>query len=213
MDFEAAIASEAKAATSDSPEPSFPAAEADRLIEAASSGPSEAQFLQVTLNGDLPLLLPGANLVEILKLAIGQVVPMFEMAPWVMGIYNWRGDMLWVADLGHFLGFAPWYNQAEAATRHTVVVLKPPYSASQSGDEPSTLGLVVSAVDAMVTYPTDAIQPVLNAGAGAAEGVRGLPIEPHLLPFLQGCCFDSAGQPQLILDGTAVLAAMAQLQR
>lgn len=164
---------------------------------APSAAPPEEQFLQVIVNGDLPLLLPGANLVEIMKLAIGQVVPMFQMAPWVMGLYNWRGDLLWVVDLGHFLGFAPWYTQAEAATRHTVVVIKPPYAAHQPTDEqPPTLGLVVSAVEAMVAYPANALQPL----------TAGVAFEPGLLPFLRGCCPDG----QLILDGTAILAAMAQ---
>ena len=175
-------------------------------ITSPESSPEE-QFLQITVNGDLPLLLPGGNLVEIMKLAVGQVVPMFQMAPWVMGIYNWRGDMLWVADLGHFLGFAPWYNQAEVATRHTVVVIKPPYAATQPADEQTPiLGLVVSAVEAMVTYPTTALQPL------SAASNQTLPVEPGLRPFLRGCCVDSADRPQLILDATAILAAMAQVQ-
>ncbi|MBD1875403.1 chemotaxis protein CheW [Nodosilinea sp. FACHB-131] len=175
------------------------------LEDTSTGSPPEEQFLKVIVNGGLPLLLPGANLVEIMKLSIGQVVPMFQMAPWVMGLYNWRGEMLWVADLGHFLGFAPWYNQAEAATRHTVVVIKPPYTADQPADEPPpTLGLVVNAVEAMVAYPTPALQP-LSAASG-----QSISVEPGLLPFLRGCCVDSADRPQLILDGTAVLNAMAQ---
>ncbi|MBD2110955.1 MULTISPECIES: chemotaxis protein CheW [Cyanophyceae] len=177
------------------------------LQDTTSPGaPPEEQFLKVIVNGGLPLLLPGANLVEIMKLSIGQVVPMFQMAPWVMGLYNWRGEMLWVADLGHFLGFTPWYNQAEAATRHTVVVIKPPYRPSQPTDEQTaTLGLVVNAVEAMVAYPVPALQPLSAAFSG-----QSIPVEPGLLPFLRGCCVDSADQPQLILDGTAVLNAMAQ---
>jgi len=187
---------------------SQPESQPELQIETQPDTPPDEQYLQITLNGDLPLLLPGTNLVEIMKLAIGQVVPMFEMAPWVMGIYNWRGDMLWVADLGHFLGLAPWYNQAEAATRHTVVVVKPPYSAAQSGDEPlPTLGLVVSAVGAMVSYPATARQPLPDPTT--TPGGPAARIEPGFLPFLRGCCPDRAGQPQLILDGTALLAAMA----
>lgn len=201
----------------------LPASPSEPALEAHPEAHPEAQFLQITLNGDLPLLLPGGNLVEIMKLAIGQVMPMFHMAPWVMGIYNWRGEMLWVADLGHFLGFAPWYNQAEAASRHSVVVIRPPYSAAPPADEQApTLGLLVSAVEAMVTYPMDAIQPVPGtpletmpdptpAPTPEASFLSMPPIEPSLLPFLNGCCAADSGQPQLILDATAVLAAMAQL--
>lgn len=200
MDIDAAIAPESTTplnTSSPPPENALPEGLAD---------PAEAQFLQVTVNGDLPLLLPGANLVEIMKLTIGQVVPMFEMAPWVMGIYNWRGDMLWIADLGHFLGLAPWYHQAEATTRHTVVVIKPPYSSDRpTHEQPPSLGLVVSAVEAMVTYPTDAMQPLDELPSAIASQ-----IEPGLLPFLQGCYPASPGQSELVLDGTAVLVAMAQ---
>ncbi|MGB3311834.1 MAG: chemotaxis protein CheW [Nodosilinea sp.] len=184
----------------------------ERVIASNLTAPPEdaipgEQFLQVTVNGDLPLLLPGVNLVEILKLAIDQVVPMFEMAPWLMGIYNWRGDMLWVADLGHFLGFAPWYHQADATTRPTVVVIKPPYSSDRPAHEqPPTLGLVVNAVEAMVTYPAEAIQPLSDGLQSAIAS----PIEPGLLPFLQGYYPGSHGQPQLVLDGTAVLTTMSQ---
>jgi positive phototaxis protein PixI len=179
----------------------------------------EATFLQITLDSDLPLLLPGANLVEIMKLPLGQVVPMFQMAPWVVGIYNWRGDLLWVADGGHFVGLPPWYRQVEAATRHMVVAIKPPYvapegspeGANQPADEPPlTLGLVVSAVEAMVTYPTTALQPLPDLGA-LPEAIAAR-LTPGLLPLLQGCCLDSSGQPQLILNGTALLTAMAQAQ-
>ncbi|MGG6237708.1 chemotaxis protein CheW [Nodosilinea sp. AN01ver1] len=199
MDVDAAIAAE-------HPTPSTPSPPAENAPPEAVDNSAEDQFLQVSVNGDLPLLLPGVNLVEIMKLTIGQVVPMFDMAPWVMGIYNWRGDMLWIADLGHFLGFAPWYRQAEATTRHTVVVIKPPYDRDQPAHaQPPTLGLVVSAVEAMVAYPASAMQPLLDGQSAIAA-----PIEPGLLPFLQGCYPDSQGRPQLVLDGTAVLAAMAQ---
>ncbi|TVQ09000.1 MAG: chemotaxis protein CheW [Leptolyngbya sp. DLM2.Bin27] len=195
--------------SSESPSDGQPEFQAGLPIGASPAAPPAAQFLQITLNGDLPLLLPGPNLVEIMKLALGQVVPMFEMAPWVMGLYNWRGDMLWVADLGHFLGLAPWYNQAEATTRHTVVVVKPADSAAQPAAEPlPTLGLVVSAVEAMVSYPAAALQPLPDPTT--TPGGPAARIEPGFLPFLQGCCPDRAGQPQLVLDGTALLTAMAQ---
>lgn len=213
MDFETAMALDGRSVTL-TPHPA-PSREETHLSEAAP----EATFLQITLDGALPLLLPGANLVEIMKLPLGQVVPMFQMAPWVVGIYNWRGDLLWVADGGHFVGLPPWYRQVEAATRHTVVVIKPPYVVPEGSpdgvnwltDEPPlTLGLVVSAVNAMVTYPTAALQ--LLPDLDALPEAIATRLTPDLLPLLQGCCIDGSGQPQLILNGTAILTAMAQAQ-
>jgi hypothetical protein len=86
-----------------------------------------------------------------------------------------------------------------------------PEGANQAADEPPlTLGLVVSAVDAMVTYPAAALQPLPDLGA-LPEAIAAR-LTPGLLPFLQGCCLDRSGQPQLILNGTALLTAMAQAQ-
>ncbi|WP_017299215.1 chemotaxis protein CheW [Nodosilinea nodulosa] len=194
MDFEAAIAAD-DSATENAAAPPLPAPPG---AEGEPPAASEEQFLQITVNGNL-LLLPGSNLVEIMRLAPSHVVPMFEMAPWVMGIYNWRGSLLWIADLGHFLGFVPWYQQAKAATEHTVVVIQPPTSAPLTiGEPPPTLGLVVSAVEAMVTYPAPASEPLPAH------------IAPSLLPFLQGCCASGQHPLPLILDGSAILSAMAQ---
>lgn len=160
----------------------------------------EQQFLQVYLDQNLPFLLPVDSLVEIMKVSIGQVVPMFQMAPWVMGVYNWRGEVLWMADLNHFLGLAPWYEQSESATKHTAIVIKSPRSAVPTGDKPATLGLIVSRVEGMTSYPLEAVQ----------TSVEKLEISPGFLPFLQGCYLGDADTPQLILDGAAILAAMAR---
>ncbi|HEY9880047.1 MAG TPA: chemotaxis protein CheW [Leptolyngbyaceae cyanobacterium] len=168
--------------------------------ETSSIASAEQQFLQIYLDQDLPFLLPVESLVEIMKVPIGQVIPMFQMAPWVMGVYNWRGEVLWMADLNHFLGLAPWYEQSEPTTKHTAVVIKSPPSMVQAGDKPAMLGLIVSRVEGMASYPLEAIQP----------SVENLDISPNFLPFLQGCYLADAEPPRLILDGSAILVAMAR---
>ncbi len=171
------------------------------LPMATENLPLEEQFLQVRLWSDAPLLLPVQNLVEILKLNLSQVVPMFQMPPWVMGVYNWRGDMLWVADLGHFLGLAPWYEQAEPTTNHTVVVLNVSATTTAlAGEAPTSLGCLVSSVEGMVTGSVQDIQP------GAALGA----IAPSLAPYLKGYLETEEGQTRFILDSVTVLEIMAQ---
>ncbi|NJL49000.1 MAG: chemotaxis protein CheW [Leptolyngbyaceae cyanobacterium SM2_5_2] len=178
--------------------------EADQALEismATDNSSLEEQFLQIYLWPELPLLLPVQNLVEILKLSLNQVVPMFQMSPWVMGVYNWRGDMLWVADLGHFLGLAPWYEQAEPTTNHSVVVLNTSASAtSLAGEAPTSLGCLVRSVQGMVTGSVQKIP----LGADLGE------IPSSLMPFLKGRLVTKEGQSRFILDGVAVLEIMAQ---
>lgn len=161
----------------------------------------EDQYLQVTLIDQPPLLLPVTHLVEILKVPISQVVPMFQMAPWVMGVYNWRGEMLWMADLGHFLDLTPWYKQTETTVNHTVVVIQPPLtSAPGLSEKLPQLGLVVSTVNGMTAYPAETMQSV----------PLGLAVAPALLPVLQGRYGNRSDGFQLILDGAALLEAMAR---
>ncbi|MGB3135414.1 MAG: chemotaxis protein CheW [Nodosilinea sp.] len=159
----------------------------------------EEQYLQINLNNESPFLLPVTDLVELMKFPLNQVVPIFQMPPWVVGVYNWRGDMLWIVDLSHFFDLVPWYEQAETAAKHTVVVIQPT-EASPQEKLPAMLGLVVSEVASIVAYPKDSIQPMPNAA----------PLAPGVWPFLQGGCGYEAGQLSWVLNSQAILAAVSQ---
>ena len=52
---------------------------------------------------------------ELVNLPIDRVVPMPQLPPAVMGVYNWRGEILWIIDLATFLGV----NDPTAPRRHT----------------------------------------------------------------------------------------------
>ncbi|MBD2257758.1 chemotaxis protein CheW [Pseudanabaena sp. FACHB-2040] len=171
-------------------------------LEELEASSSEEQFLQIYLDGDLSFLLPVKTLVEIIKISIDQVVPMFQMAPWVMGVYNCRGEVLWMMDLNHFLGLPPWYEQDNSMTKHTAVVIKAPRSAEKwAKDNRPTLGLIVNRVEGMVSSPSEAIQPLPTGFA-----------EPGLMPFLSGVWQAGTGANHLILDSTAILRAAAHLE-
>ncbi len=161
----------------------------------------EEQFLQIVLAQELSLLLPITELAEIIKLPVSSIMPMFQMPAWVMGVYNWRGEMLWVTDLWHFLGFAPWYQQNTPSAELTVVIIKP-----SAGKHPPadgllpTLGLLVGAVGDMVACPPDRIQPVPETAA----------LKTTLRPYVDTTYCPEAGHPEWILDSGALLRAMAR---
>lgn len=163
---------------------------------------TEAQFLQIYLSPDRPLLLPVDTLVEIMKIPVGQIAPMFQMPAWVMGVYNWRGDVLWMADLDHFLRQRPWYSQDEAGIKHTAVVVRSRSPYASSAAKPLTLGWVLHRVEGMVSLPPAEIQ-----SAALLETV-----EPDLLPFLSGIWQDETGFTHWILDSSGLFAAMAALK-
>lgn len=156
----------------------------------------EVQYLQVQPSPELPFLLfPVPKVAELMKLSLDQVIPMFQMPPWVMGVHNWRGEILWIADLSHFFGLPPWYEQAKRAAKHTLVVIQPDKADSSS----KALGLVVNQVADIVVYPEVNVQPVPETIA-IAPGVR---------PFLKASCTNDLGQLDWILDSKAILTSMA----
>lgn len=157
------------------------------------------QLLQFYLANNQSVLLPVPQLVEILTIPQMQVIPMFEMPAWVMGVYNWRGEVLWIVDLNHLVGLTPWYQQPGYSSKHTVIVLQQTFERSPLPNEPKTvLGLVVNRVDDLVTCPSRFIQPLLQPG------------EPNstLQPFLKGFWQQSTDILHPILDGAAVFRAM-----
>lgn len=164
--------------------------------------PQTEQFLQIGLASSSLFLLPVASLVEIIKIPMEQVVPIFQMAPWVMGVYNCRGEVLWLVDLNQYLGMTPWYEQQGSATKHTAVIVQGLLPSGSAEDRQAKLGWVVSRVEGMVSCSPEAIEPLPADLEPAEVGAR-------LLPFSTGCWRDASGAAQLILDSAAILTAMA----
>lgn len=156
------------------------------------------EYLKLSIGEDIRILLLIQNLNEVLTIPIDQVIPMPHMAAWVMGIYNRRGEILWMVDLGHLCGFEPWYQRPIGAQTHNVVVLENIDPSNQAGSSPSLLGLVVSHVED--------IEPCLP------ELIHPPPMSIPNLTFrslLQGCRWNANGDMAAVLDATAIFAKMS----
>jgi positive phototaxis protein PixI len=142
------------------------------------------QFLTFPLGEDTQAMLPISQLTEVLPLATGQVVPIPDMTAWVLGAYNWRGEILWIVDLGQFLGFAPLHHQTRSRSGYSVLI-------SQSGS--SRLGLAVSQVEDMHwCEPANIESPPTTA------------VTAELAPFLKGYTLSDRGEILLTLDAQAI---------
>ena len=166
-------------------------------INFASSSTSE-QFLRFYLEPDTTALLPIDQLTEVLTIPIGQIVPIFNMPAWVMGVYNWRGEILWMVDLNHLVGLTPWYQQTTVASAHTAVVL---HVRSNNPTSPNVrsqmIGLVVNRVEDIEWCNPDLIQsPPLST------------VTTELVPFLRGYWLKPNGEMLVVLDGEAIIAGM-----
>lgn len=161
------------------------------------SGTAE-QFLRFYLVPEMTVLLPISQLTEVLSIPIGQIVPIPHMPPWVMGVYNWRGEILWMVDLGQLVGLTPWYQQAQGASVYEAVVLHGRSDDSRSTkDEGQMLGLVVSHVEDIEWCNPDLIKSLPSSG-----------VPPEMNPFLRGYWLKSDGEMLVVLDGEAIAAAM-----
>jgi positive phototaxis protein PixI len=165
--------------------------------EKASSKALE-QFLRFHLMPNTTALLPIQQLTEVLTIPISQIVPIFHMPPWVMGVYNWRGEILWMVDLGHLVGLTPWHQQPISTSAYTAVVLQAHSKQTTSINVQSQmLGVVVSRVEDIEWCNPDLIQSPPSST-----------VTPELVPFLRGYWLKSNGEMLLLIDGQAIMAAM-----
>lgn len=168
-------------------------------VNRVSTVPSASeQFLRFHLAPDLTALLPIQQLTEVLTVPIGRIVPIFNMPAWVMGVYNWRGEILWMVDLNHLVGLTPWYQQTSSVAVHKAVVLHVrSQQVASTRVKSQMLGVVVSRVEDIESCNPDWIQPPPSSG-----------VPPELVRFLRGYWLKSNGEMLVVLDGEAIMAAM-----
>lgn len=156
------------------------------------------QFLRFHLVPDTTVMLPLSQLTEVLTIPLGQIIPIPHMPSWIMGVYNWRGEILWMVDLGQLLGLTPWHQQTMTSSFYRALVLH-----SITSDTPQTkkrgqmLGLVVTQVEDIEWCNPQEIQ---SPPASACT--------PSLAPFLRGYWLKPAGNMIVVLDGEAIIAAL-----
>ncbi len=161
------------------------------------------QFLRFNLGGETTALLPVNQMTEVLTIPVSLVVPIPHMPAWVIGVYNWRGEILWLVDLGHLIGLAPLYQQEITRSNYTAIVT---HSAAQvtskqrGGSQISgrkMLGLVVNGVEDMEWCDTNLIQSPPQSA-----------VTPELVPFLRGYWMKPNGEMLIVLEGEAIISRM-----
>lgn len=152
------------------------------------------QQLKFQLYPDTSAMLPIEQITEVLKFQLVQIMPIPQMPSWVMGVYNWRGDILWMIDLGQLIGLDSWYQYQHDRSSSTAIVLSPH---RQERQQKIHLGLVVARVDDLENLEPKAIQAAVDSQTNS-----------HLSSFLQGYWLKPEGEMVLALDGKAIAAAM-----
>jgi positive phototaxis protein PixI len=160
------------------------------ILSQGQSLSGELQFLTFPLGEDTTAMLPVTQLAEVLSLGYAQIMPIPDLEPWVLGVHNWRGEMLWVVDLAGLVGLPPLHLQLRNASSCKVMVSK-----TQPNPEmaPVYLGLAVKGVDDMYWCGVDEIKSAPNTA-----------ITSGLTPYLAGYTLSGAGQMLMALDAAAI---------
>lgn len=145
------------------------------------------QFLTFSLAQDQQQgLLPTSQLLEIVKVNLSQITPIAGIAPYVMGVYNWRGDVIWVIDLASMLGYKPLYaqDQSKFQDKCHIIFLR---------IQDAVIGLAVSQVGQMIKCDISKIQ---TSGLAFAN--------PVMQKACRGYWLSGSRDTFLVFDGEAI---------
>jgi positive phototaxis protein PixI len=157
-----------------------------------------SQFLSFNLTSELQAMLPTAQLAEIASVDPSQIVPIFELPTAVMGVYNRRGEVLWIVDLAYLLDL-------EAIVFHN---LRHYYNLLILQRDREQVGLAVRQVGQLILCPDSQILPLSNPEISDKSPLPSIPprASASKLSFcLRGEKRQPDGKRLWVLDGDKIL--------
>lgn len=166
-----------------------PPSTTERLREQSS------RYLSIYLPGNHQALLPTDSLIEVLTFTPAQIVAIPDTPDQVMGVANWRGEVLWLVDAGYLLQDQPSFCETNYQTKFNVVVLQ---------RQQRSLGLVVERVGNMLwCHPNDF--QTLTPAMFKPDAIDTTLPDNMATRCLVGAWPDERGQPLMVLDAAAIL--------
>lgn len=137
-------------------------------------------YLRFQLDQQTPAILSMKYAQEVLIVPVRRITPMPNMPECVLGLLNWRNQVLWVIDLALMLKLQPLMTTAQQY--HMVII--------RVGQVP--LGLVVQEVKGVTRFTTDSIQSPMEV------------VTSGLIPYLYGCILQKQ-EILLVLNAEAII--------
>jgi positive phototaxis protein PixI len=139
------------------------------------------RLLRLPLERGDSALLPLEQITEILRVDAAEILPVPEMSSCVLGICNWRGEMLWVVDLNDLIGYPSLFQTEQLLSSLIILVIQV---------NKQSVGLAVQQVNDIELHDMEQVVP-------ANPGV----FSPSLLPFVVGTL---PGCGDAVLDAKAI---------
>ncbi|MDJ0707585.1 MAG: chemotaxis protein CheW [Leptolyngbyaceae cyanobacterium MO_188.B28] len=96
----------------------------DALVLDPKPPETRQRLLRFPLGSHDSALLPLAQITEILRIDIADILTVPETPHCVLGICNWRGDMLWLIDLNDLVSSTPLFELELGVTAVMVIVVQ-----------------------------------------------------------------------------------------
>ena len=132
------------------------------------------------------------RIVELINIQIDRVVPMPHLPPAVMGVYNWRGEILWIVDLAMLVGTAS-TTRRYRSLQPTIILASTSEGeggiAKVEDRQQRKIGLVVDEIAEIEWYDPTQIRPQ---------------IAPALATWVRGVWTSPTGEDLVVVDGRAI---------
>ncbi|BAQ64153.1 chemotaxis protein CheW [Geminocystis sp. NIES-3709] len=152
----------------------------EQSVEGVEAPEGELHLRFVLPSGD-EFALPAVGIREVMQQEPDRITPIPNASPLLLGTINLRGEIIWVADLGQFLGYPNMLNTDRSDI--PVIAIE---------EQETILGLAVDKLGAMQWLDIDTLQIPQN-------------IPDHIAPYIQGEWMDEHNHYVRLLDQIAIL--------
>ncbi|MBD2451525.1 chemotaxis protein CheW [Nostoc sp. FACHB-152] len=94
------------------------------LAPGLTSCEQRQRFLRFSLGDQGSGLLPFHSVMNMIHIASQEISPAPALPSWILGFYNWQGQMLRLVDLEHLLGYAPLFKRQSRPEKPIVLVVE-----------------------------------------------------------------------------------------
>ena len=85
---------------------------------------TKQKFLSFSLGVNDTAVIPLEQITEVVQIPLTEICGVPQMPNCVVGIYNWRGEMLWLVDLEEMLGYPPLLQGSNLLSKIMALVLE-----------------------------------------------------------------------------------------
>jgi chemotaxis signal transduction protein len=143
----------------------------DALVFNALPPETRQPLLRFPLSSQDDALIPLEQITEIFRVEIAEILPVPEMPSCVLGVCNWRGEMLWLVDFNDFTGYGTLFQQGQVPPSLLVMVIQV---------DSQSVGIAAYQVNDVELHDLQSLQP-------AIPGLFPAGLLPLVAGVLPGC--------------------------